>query len=113
MVQARKFRRVSEGTAIELFPGVYRTTLAYNGAIMICHFRMSQGAHIPLHHHVAAQSGYVICGRLRFFQEGGASHVCEAGEGYAFSPDEPHGADVEEDSEIIECFAPIRPEYLD
>ena len=33
------------------------------------------------------------------------------GDGYLFAGQETHGAEVLEDSEAIECFAPTRPEY--
>ena len=45
-------------------------------------------------------------------KETGDGFIAEAGTGYCFSPDEKHGAEVLEDSEVIECFAPLRPEYV-
>ena len=96
---------------IESPPGIFRTTLAYNDETMLCHFVMRAGAQIPLHHHPAAQNGYVISGRIRFISPDGPGFVAEAGSGYAFGPDEPHGAEVLSDAEVVECFAPKRPEY--
>jgi quercetin dioxygenase-like cupin family protein len=101
----------SDRPTIENPPGIYRTTMAYNDETMLCHFHMKAGAQIPLHHHPAVQNGYVIRGRLQFIREDGSSFAAEAGAGYVFGPDEPHGATVLEDAEVIECFAPKRPEY--
>ncbi len=101
----------SDRPTIENPTGIFRTTIAYNDQTMLCHFDMKAGAQIPLHHHPAVQNGYVIRGRLRFLQQDGSSFVAEAGSGYVFGPDEPHGATVLEDAEVIECFAPQRPEY--
>ena len=96
---------------VESPPGIRRTTMAYNDETMLCHFAMSAGARIPLHHHPAVQNGYVISGRIRFIGADGGSFVAEAGSGYVFGADEPHGAEVLVDAEVIECFAPKRPEY--
>jgi len=108
-VRTVAFRK--ETAQVENPPGIFRTTLAYNDQLMVCHYTMKKNAHVPLHEHAAAQNGYVIKGKLRMTKEGGDSFIAEAGTGYCFSPDEKHGADVLEDSEVIECFTPMRPEY--
>ena len=110
---SRPMGKRSELEAVENPPGIRRTTMAYNAQIMLCHLAMTAGAKIPLHHHPAVQSGYVVSGRVKFLKEDGATLVAEAGTGYAFGPDETHGAEVLEDAEVVECFAPIRPEYVD
>ena len=100
--------------AVENPKGIFRTTLSYNDQVMICHFTMTKGAEIPLHHHPAAQSGYVISGKVEFRRgEGDKTFLTVPGTGYSFAPDEPHGAHVLEESEVIEVFAPMRPEYAD
>ena len=106
-------RNVGEVPAVEMRPGVYRSTLCYNEETMLCHFRMEKGATIPLHHHLAAQNGYVISGRVRFFKANGESFVAAGGTGYLFDSDEPHGSEALDDSELVECFNPMRPEYGD
>ncbi len=92
--------------------GIFRTTLSYNDQSMLCHFNMKKGAAIPLHNHEAVQNGYVISGKVQFKKEDGSTFVAEAGTAYAFNQNEAHGADVLEDAEVIEVFAPIRPEYI-
>lgn len=104
--------RLGERAAVEMLPGIFRTTLAYNEQLMLCHFRMRPGAVVPLHTHAAAQSGFVIRGRVRFRRGDGSSFVAEGGDGYVFDPQEQHGAEVLEETELIECFAPSRPEYV-
>jgi quercetin dioxygenase-like cupin family protein len=79
---------------------------------MVCLFTMKKGAVIPHHSHAAAQNGYVIRGRLRLTKEADDGLIAEAGTGYCFPPEEKHGAEVLEDSEVIECFSPMRPEYV-
>ena len=90
--------------------GIRRTTIAFNDQLMLCHFEMKAGAAIPLHNHPAAQNGYVVSGKIKFLTEDG-EFIAEAGTGYVFDPYERHGAEVLSDAQVIECFAPKRPEY--
>lgn len=94
-------------------PGIFRTTLSYHDASMLCHFAMRQGAKIPLHEHGPAQHGYVVSGRVRFLLADGTSFEAFAGCSYVFEPHERHGAEVLQDSEVLELFVPMRPEYVD
>ena len=103
----------SDHKPVEMLPGIFRTTLAYNGVLMLCHFSMKKGASIPLHNHKAVQNGYVIKGKVRFFTKENDSIIVEPGSSYVFDSDEYHGSEVLEDTELIECFSPIRPEYID
>ena len=100
--------------AVEGPDGIHRTTMAYNDQMMMCHFTMTKGAEIPLHHHPAAQNGYVISGKVEFRTgDGSEMFVAEAGSCYVFGSEEPHGAKVLEDAEVLEVFSPMRPEYAD
>jgi hypothetical protein len=53
----------------------------------------------------------MISGKVRFLNREGEAFVAVPGTGYCFDPMETHGADVLEDSEVIECFSPSRSEY--
>lgn len=112
MAEKEFHKRLHEEKTVEMLPGVFRTTLAYNGALMLCHFHMKKGAKIPLHSHEAAQIGYVIKGKARFFTKDGQDIVVEPGSSYVFDSRQEHGSDVLEDTELIECFTPMRPEYI-
>ncbi len=113
MAEIAGLTRLGKGKKVEMIPGIFRTTMSYNEASMLCYFRMEKGASIPLHKHEAVQNGFVIKGRVRFLQEGGKSIVVEDGDGYIFGSNESHGSEVLEDTELIECFTPMRPEYVD
>jgi quercetin dioxygenase-like cupin family protein len=104
--------KLAEQKPVEMFPGIFRRTMSYNNETMLCHFTLGKGTNIPLHKHVAAQNGYVLKGKLRFFTEDGRDIIVVAGDGYVFDSEELHGSEMLEDSEIIECFSPMRPEYL-
>lgn len=99
--------------AVEMRPGITRRTLVYNKEMMFCHFMVEQGVKLELHQHVAVQSGYVIKGKLKFIKADGTSFIAKAGTSYLFDSKEVHGIDeVYEPSEVIECFTPMRPEYI-
>jgi len=107
-----KRRNVSEARPVEQLPGIMRRTLAYSDHLMLCQYTAPKGSKFPLHNHPAAQIGYVISGRLRFMGATDAdTFEAVAGQSYVFEPDEQHGADVLEDSTIIEIFTPCREEF--
>lgn len=112
MKHTRPVVRSSEVEGAEYPPGVTRRTLSYDEHSMLCHFHLREGARIPLHHHSALQHGYVIRGKVRFLGAGETSFVAEAGCGYLFPGNQPHGAEALEESEVVDFFAPMRPEYL-
>ena len=91
--------------------GILRKSLAYNEDALLCNFDMKKGAKIPLHNHKHAQIGYVINGKLKFITEDG-SFLAETGDSYVFDGYEKHGAEILEDSDVIEAFTPCRKEYI-
>jgi quercetin dioxygenase-like cupin family protein len=97
--------------SVENPAGIFRTTLSYGPSVMMCHFNMKKGAQVPLHSHAAAQNGYMIKGKIRFRHGETGSFIAEPGSSWFFDGNQPHGAEVLEDSEVIECFSPMRPEY--
>jgi quercetin dioxygenase-like cupin family protein len=112
-----KVTRLPDRKHVEMRPGLVKTNLSYNGELMLCHFTMKRGAKIELHNHVAVQNGFVISGRLRYEIAGPDRKVLEsgfveAGSGYLWESMEYHSFEAVEDSEFIECFAPMRPEYV-
>ncbi len=96
---------------VEMFPGFFRTTLTYNDELMLCHFSLNKGAEIPLHNHDAVQNGYLVSGKVELRSKDGSSLVIEPGTSYVFDSNEVHGAVALEDSEYVETFYPVRPEY--
>ena len=109
----RSFCRVGENASVEMRPGIFRSTLVYNTDNMLCHFLEKAGARVDLHTHVALQCGYVLSGKVKFFDAKGNERILGPGDGYLFNSNEPHGSVALEKTELIECFTPARPEYLD
>jgi quercetin dioxygenase-like cupin family protein len=111
MDKKSQYKPKSEQESVMMFEGIYRRTLCYDDDNMLCHFTLEKGSSIPLHSHVAVQNGYVISGKVKFLAENGDEIIVNPGDGYFFKSNEVHGSEVMEDSEIIECFSPVRPEY--
>ena len=113
-INTMKTKSLLQGKPVENPDGVVRRTLAYSEDVMLCHFHLKKGAHIPLHSHRAAQIGYVISGRVTFLCEGPSREIeLQAGESYVFDGHERHGAVALENSEVIDVFAPAREDYKD
>jgi len=96
----------------EMIKGIFRSTLAYSKNAMLCHFKLLKNSKIPLHDHPNIQIGYVINGKIQFITEN-SEFTASIGDSYVFKANEKHGADVKEDSQIIEVFTPYREEYID
>ncbi|MFX0076403.1 MAG: cupin domain-containing protein [Candidatus Hermodarchaeota archaeon] len=95
---------------IEALPGIYRKTLIYDDNLMLCHFILEKRSEVPLHSHKECQIGYIIKGKLHFFTEN-EEFIAEEGDSYVFNSNEKHGANVLEDSEVIDVFSPSRDDY--
>jgi quercetin dioxygenase-like cupin family protein len=104
-------KNIKEINPVEGPAGIFRRTLEYTDEAMVCHFTMKKGAIVPLHNHHAAQIGYVISGKIQFNLENGNGFIAENGCSYCFDRFEYHGAEVLEDSEVMETFSPARDEY--
>jgi quercetin dioxygenase-like cupin family protein len=95
----------------ELLPGVSMKPLTYGENSLLCEFHLKQGAMIPAHQHPQEQTGYLVHGSLRFFGDVGEI-VVETGCSWNFKGGVVHGAEVLEDSVVIEVFSPVRQDYL-
>ncbi len=105
------FRTNSEATAVEMFPGVVRRTLNSGDRTTLIEVALAQGATVPAHTHPHEQIGYVAKGRVRFAIDG---QDCElaVGDGYLVPGGVSHAVTALEDSVCIDCFSPVREEYL-
>jgi transaldolase len=109
----RSYCKVGDNPSVEIRRGIFRSTLVYNKDNMLCHFHENAGARVDLHTHVPMQCGYVLSGKVKFFDAQGNERFLGPGDGYLFESNEPHGSVALEETDLIECFTPARPEYLD
>jgi quercetin dioxygenase-like cupin family protein len=94
-------------------PGIDRVTLTCDTDTMMCYFYLEEGAKLELHKHIQSQSGMVMKGRINFIKGDGEVLELKAGDTYYFASNDPHGSDVFEETELLECFTPARDDYKD
>ncbi len=105
------FRTNTEATAVEMFPGVVRRTLNSGDRTTLIEVILAAGANVPEHTHPHEQTGYVAKGRVRF-TIGGHERELRAGDGYLVLGGVAHAVTAIEESVCIDCFSPVREEYL-
>jgi len=91
--------------------GIDRVTLTYDRDNMLCYFYLDGGSKLELHTHPESQIGFVVKGHIHFIKGDGEDLDLRAGDSYYFGPNDPHGSEILEDTELIECFSPSRDDY--
>jgi quercetin dioxygenase-like cupin family protein len=95
----------------EVLDGVRYKTLVYGEKTLFAEFHLDRGSTVPVHNHPYEQTGYLVSGKLRFDVEGEKIEA-EPGNSWCIPSDVKHGAEVLEDSVVIEVFSPVRKDYL-
>jgi quercetin dioxygenase-like cupin family protein len=113
MLEKKHRGSLSTDTRVSRAKGIDRVTLTYDKDSMMCYFYLEKGSKLELHTHVQSQSGIVIKGHIHFIKGDGEILDLHAGDAYYFASNDPHGSDILEDTELIECFAPSRDDYKD
>lgn len=93
-------------------PGVVRRQAAVGDAVQLIEYTFSKGAIVPWHCHPNEQIGMVVSGSMRM-KIGNEVRAIGPGDGYVIPPGTGHGADVLEDSVVIDVFSPPRDDYRD
>jgi quercetin dioxygenase-like cupin family protein len=93
--------------------GIERVTLTYDTDSMMCWFYLAKGSRLAMHTHPQSQNGIVMKGKLIFTKGDGEVLNLSAGDAYYFAPNEAHGSEMLEDTELLECFCPSREDYKD
>lgn len=96
-------------TALE---GVRFKTLVYGEKTLMAEFHLDAGATVPMHTHPHEQTGYLVSGRMKFLLDTGETLEVESGASWCIAGNVEHGAEVLQDSLVIEVFSPVREEYL-
>jgi quercetin dioxygenase-like cupin family protein len=98
-------------TYTEVLPGIELSNLTFGNKTHLIKVRLAKGAILPEHNHLNEQTGYLLSGKLRFFS-GDTEIVAEPGDCWTFPGNMPHGAEALENSVVVECFSPVREDYL-
>lgn len=93
--------------------GIDRVTLTYDKDNMMCYFYLEKGSKLEMHTHIQSQNGIVMKGHIHFIKGSGEVLDLKAGDAYYFGSMDPHGSEILEDTELLECFTPSRDDYKD
>ena len=91
--------------------GVTRQIMGYDGQVMLVKVKFIQGAQGYVHTHYHTQTTYVASGKFEFTIDG-ETRVVEAGDGIYIAPDAEHGCKCIEAGILIDCFSPMRADFI-
>ncbi len=92
--------------------GAQRRVLSYGGGMMLAQFTFESGVSAPIHSHAHEQVGYVVSGEIDLIMEGYERTRLTAGGSYYVAPNVRHGIITYAPTVLIDCFTPIREDFL-
>lgn len=92
--------------------GGERRILSYGGGMMLVQFSFGAGVQAAMHSHPHEQIGYVVSGTIDLLMDGQATERLTAGASYYVAPNIRHGVFTHEPTVLLDCFAPIREDFL-
>ncbi|MFL5802011.1 MAG: cupin domain-containing protein [Roseiflexaceae bacterium] len=92
--------------------GGERRILSYGGGMMLVQFNFGAGVRAAMHSHPHEQIGYVVSGTIDLLMDGQATARLTAGASYYVAPNVRHGVVTHEPTVLLDCFAPIREDFL-
>ena len=90
---------------------VTRQILGYDGQITMVKVKFEKGSVGTLHRHYHTQVSYVVSGKFEFTIDG-KTKIVSAGDALYMEPDVLHGCVCLEAGVLIDCFTPMRADYL-
>ena len=92
--------------------GVVRQIMGYNDDIMVVKGKFEKGAVGAVRHDIHSQVTYVESGKFEFTINGVKRSV-SVGDGLYKEPDAVHGCVCLEPGMLIDCFSPMRADFLE
>jgi quercetin dioxygenase-like cupin family protein len=92
--------------------GAQRRVLSYGGGMMLVQFTFEAGVSAPIHSHPHEQVGYVVSGEIDLIMDGFEITRLTAGGSYYVAPNVKHGIITYAPTVLIDCFTPIREDFL-
>ena len=108
----KTFADASQEHAFVLPDGTQRRVLSYGGNLMLVEFRFGAGIASALHSHPHEQVGYVLSGEIDFIEEGKPAERLVAGCSYYVSPNVKHNIVTYAPTVLLDCFTPVRDDFL-
>ena len=100
-----------ENPWIEICPGIKRRTVTHGASMYQMIAQLDAGSRMPEHKHPQEQIAHCLKGRLRLIVRGVPREI-GPGESLYLATNEPHGAEVDEDTTVLDTFSPPREDYL-
>jgi quercetin dioxygenase-like cupin family protein len=108
----KTFADASQERAYVMPDGTQRRVLSYGGTLMMVEFRFATGVASAVHSHPHEQVGYVVSGEIDFIAEGKPATRLVAGSSYYVSPNVKHNIVTYVPTVLIDCFTPVRDDFL-
>lgn len=105
------FYKANDNNFHTLLKGVSIKTVLVGEKTLFSEIRMMKGSQLPMHAHPQEQTGRLLHGKL-VLTVGGEKSEMRPGDCWIVPGNVVHGAEVLEDSVVIEIFAPVREDYL-
>lgn len=91
--------------------GVSRQIVGYDGQVMMVKVKFAKGGIGTAHTHYHTQVTYVVSGKFEF-TVGDETRIVKAGDAIYMAPDVEHGCVCLEDGLLIDCFSPMRADFI-
>jgi quercetin dioxygenase-like cupin family protein len=108
----RILAQASQEHVITTPEGAQRRLLSYGGGMMLVQFTFEAGVSAPVHSHAHEQVGYVVSGEIDLIMDGIERTRLTAGGSYYVAPNVKHGIITYAPTVLIDCFTPIREDFL-
>ena len=92
--------------------GAQRRILSHGGGMMLVQFTFEAGISAPIHSHPHEQIGYVESGEIDLIMDGQETTRLTSGCSYYVAPNVRHGIVTHAPSVLIDCFTPMREDFL-
>ncbi len=108
----KTFAAASQEEPFVMPDGTERRVLSYGGALMLVEFRFAANVASAVHSHPHEQVSYVVSGEIDFIEEGKPAKRLGAGGSYYVSPNVRHNIVTYAPSVLVDCFTPLREDFL-
>ncbi len=112
MNQSSNFIFAAETPWVDAGGGAERQVLGYNDNLMMVKVKFEKGDTGAMHSHPHSQVTYVASGKFEF-TIGGVTKIVEAGDALYKQPNVEHGCVCLEDGILIDCFNPMRDNFIE
>jgi quercetin dioxygenase-like cupin family protein len=104
--------RAADEPAITTPDGAQRRILSFGGSLMLVQFTFAAGVSSAHHNHPHEQIGYVVSGEIDLVMDGKDTVRLAAGSSYYVEPHVKHHIVTFAPSVLLDCFTPLREDFL-